>query len=144
MSVFPNQSIDIAICVFRLTGFPGERCGLLILTTYCSVFPISILAHGGCDRWTGDAYSSSAPDPISGISRGGIVFAMHSILYRVFWGDYKFVIFAFSCSHNYNLTLIKLHRFVCLLEETSESLHIFQVEIWKYQLMFLFVLPLFI
>jgi hypothetical protein len=22
-------------------------------------------AHGGCDRWTGDAYSSSAPDPTS-------------------------------------------------------------------------------
>jgi hypothetical protein len=27
-------------------------------------------AHGGCDRSTGDAYSSMAPDPTSGVSRG--------------------------------------------------------------------------
>jgi hypothetical protein len=27
-------------------------------------------AHGGCDRSTGDAYSSMAPDPTSDVSRG--------------------------------------------------------------------------
>jgi hypothetical protein len=27
-------------------------------------------AHGGCDRSIGDAYSSMAPDPTSGVSRG--------------------------------------------------------------------------
>jgi hypothetical protein len=27
-------------------------------------------AHGGCDRSTGDAYSSMAPDPTSGVFRG--------------------------------------------------------------------------
>jgi hypothetical protein len=42
-------------------------------------------AHGGCDRSTGDAYSSYSPDPTSGIQRS--VFALFSGLYflQVLW-----------------------------------------------------------
>jgi hypothetical protein len=39
----------------------------LILTMIRAVY---LMAHGGCDRSTGDAYSLVAPDPTSSVSRG--------------------------------------------------------------------------
>ena len=55
----------------------------LILTTICSFYPIRLLAHGGCDRLAGDAYSSLAPDRTAGISSGPYLPCTHHLI--VFW-----------------------------------------------------------
>jgi hypothetical protein len=43
---------------------------MVILTTVRTVYLIWKWAHSGCDRSTGDAYSSIATDPTFGVSRG--------------------------------------------------------------------------
>ena len=40
--------------------------------------------HGACDRSTGDAYSSYAPDLTSGISRGQCLPCTHFVLFFIY------------------------------------------------------------
>jgi hypothetical protein len=87
-------------------------------------------AHGGCDRSTGDAYSSMAPDPTSGVSRGpckpDIFFTVD---YLITWTGHRFwqrifpfiwlgvLIFTADCS----LYLIWTHWFWLLIFTFDEG-----------------------
>jgi hypothetical protein len=59
---------DFSVCLTRRTDFDSRLFRLPNLDTLILTFDNG--AHGGCDRSTGDSYSSMAPDPTSDIFKG--------------------------------------------------------------------------
>jgi hypothetical protein len=95
----------------------------LILTT--EPFTRSgIRAHGRCDRFTGDAYSSKALVPTSGVSRGlGFVYFLISISYRTYKINDCSLFMPFDWDvtiTSEGLSILKsLSQWICVLKATT-------------------------
>jgi hypothetical protein len=77
------------------------------LTTGNPVYLISTEVHGGCDRSAEDAYSSMAPEPISGVTRGPGKPGFDCGLFRL--PDVDILILTADCSvTNPNSQILKL------------------------------------
>jgi hypothetical protein len=77
-------------------------------------------AHGGCDRSTGGAYSSMAPDPTSDIYSEVCVRPFSDLYFLLDLRDWLLiVIFVISCLHACQIWNVKWKRYVLMILSSS-------------------------